>query len=187
MMEWVVYKYVRNFVSDYKTLQSDNLKKPWSVNPLNWTPMNIKAKHGHLLPLARHHLGFVFRTTGKNINRIIKHFYLGNWPTLPAKMTIFVKYLSSLLNVNYDSCLVCVSAILSHEATKRRSSRAHEWANQERMKNPELSCASSEYASSVDDDSPHFVIDTSEDYVLGIKHPFLCMIDLHGQNPMLVM
>jgi hypothetical protein len=200
-MEWVLRKYVKNYICDYNLLKTKAPIRPYFVDPRRWTPMNVLAEFS-LAPLRCPHFGFVFRTTGHTINQMAIR-YGKRFQTLADDLDVVVKYLSALLTVDHESSLNTISTFLTMEATNLKSylagfsaanqRREHGLADSARAAANQILAASGADESTPGPAANSFGSATAfapgrfPPGVFNIKHPYLGVLRLQESNPLLVM
>jgi hypothetical protein len=124
MMAWVVEKYVRDYVSNYRLNGVGNLKPGKSLDPKSWTRVNYDFEKG--LPRyetsSASNMGFLFRSNAANLN------FLMGVPGFPIQSSIInkklpnedfvVKYVSALLVSPPEQYYQSVLFIIESEISK---------------------------------------------------------------------
>jgi len=218
-MGWAVHKYVCSFINDYNLLKAQGLVAPFRVDPRLWTPMNIFAKF-ELEPFPHPHFGFVYKTTSQVINRIARFYKAQSlkFRTLPLGMTLVVKYLSTLLTVDYSSSLMSISSLLDKENLAKSEARfraasgkqEQDDVNDSRQKKGSLLSGPLTKTRDGVEGAPQATADSHNDGattstalsdstsefeepdpvtpdILSVKHPYLGVLELQEDNPLLVM
>ena len=128
-MEYELYKYVIKYIEDYHKAAMGNFIDHESVNPLDWTPMNLKMEDlppfpGNAerwrTPLMSKN-GFLFRTSSDAMKVLREKYGISSsyWD-LASGTPVFVKYLSALLDYNYERSQAMLSMLLAYSEAKRK-------------------------------------------------------------------
>ncbi len=214
-MGWVVHEHINRYINDFKSLQRDSdLAMPIVVDPGLWTPMNLLARF-QMTPVPAPNLGFVYSTSGKVINDITE-YYSAEFQNLPNNMNIVVKHVLALLTVNYveslnsiEKLLMMEAAAKETEAIAKKNERLMQELSEAKLKladrttggSLDIAAKSSPPAGlnpatpanlqlgSLDGTETSSPPDSNSGIrnVLSIKHPYLGVLYLEKNNPLLVM
>ena len=137
-MEYELYQYVMKFIEDYHKAATGTFIDHESVNPLDWTPMNLKMEDLPPFPANAERWrtplmsknGFLFRTSSDAVKELIekyfdssgiaKYFNSSGILDLAPGTPVFVKYLSAVLDCNYGQSENSLTALLRYSTAKRR-------------------------------------------------------------------
>ena len=137
-MEYELYQYVMKFIEDYHKAATGTFIDHESVNPLDWTPMNLKMEDLPPFPANAERWrtplmsknGFLFRTSSDAVKELIekyfdssgiaKYFNSSGILDLAPGTPVFVKYLSAVLDCNYEQSENSLTALLRYCTAKRR-------------------------------------------------------------------
>jgi len=127
-MEYELHKYVHNFIDDFHKAETANFIDHDSVNPLDWTPMNLKMED--LPPFDANSdrwrkpqiskNGFLFRTSSDAVEKLRAKYEVLNFPCLASGIPVIVKYLSAVLNCNYEHSENSLNALMKYSEQKRK-------------------------------------------------------------------
>ena len=127
-MEYELNKYVQNFIDDFHKAENANFIDRNSVNPLDWTPMNLKMED--LPPFAANSdswrkpqvskNGFLFRTSSDAVEKLRAKYEVLCFPCLAPGIPVIVKYLSALLNGNYEHSENSLNALMTYSEGQRK-------------------------------------------------------------------
>jgi len=118
-MEYEFAHFVENFLNDFHKIDDEMFLDHNDVDPLDWTPINIKSNEMPSLKpwiLARSpNLGFVFKTAGNAVQSLQKMYAPSqdNFPNISSELPVVVKYLSALLDPGYRDTVATVNAIIN--------------------------------------------------------------------------
>ena len=113
LMEWVLDQFVRRFIHENRTIDFQNIVKPHSVDPLDWTPMNLDFGNCKRENLDQPNLGFLFKTTGEFVllqSKLSAGFDSGF--ELESDTPVYIKYNSALLDLDHRQSIGIVSLLL---------------------------------------------------------------------------
>ena len=138
-MEYELYQYVMKFIEDYHKAATGTFIDHESVNPLDWTPMNLKMEDLPPFPANAERWrtplmsknGFLFRTSSDAVKELIekyfdssgiaKYFNSSGILDLAPGTPVFVKYLSAVLDCNYEQSEKSLTALLTYSTAERRN------------------------------------------------------------------
>jgi hypothetical protein len=118
-MEFELADYVSNYLKDFHKIDPKAVLDHIDVDPLDWSPMNLKSEE---LPLTEPwrsarspNLGFVFKTNGNAIKALVRKYapIQRKFPNISSDLPVVVKYLSALLDPRYTETLTTVRAIMN--------------------------------------------------------------------------
>ena len=131
LMEYELYKYVMKYIEDYHKAATGTFVDPEFVNPLDWTPMNLKMDDLPPFPVNAERWrtplmsknGFLFRTSSDAVKKL-RETYIdpsGNKSDsspeildLASGIPVFVKYLSAVLDFNYQQSESNLNTLLTY-------------------------------------------------------------------------
>lgn len=128
-MEFELNRYVKKYIEDFHKAETANFIDDDSVNPLDWTAMNLKMED--LPPLRTNPVkwhkplmsknGFLFRTSSDAVKNLeAKYGLTTEFSGLAAGIPVFVKYLSAVLDSNFEHCVTSLNTLLSYSEAERR-------------------------------------------------------------------
>jgi len=129
-MEYELYEYVMKYTEDFHKAAAEGLIDHDSVNPFDWTPMNLKPEdlppyptnpERWLKPLMSKN-GFLFRTSSDAVKNLLVKYNVAKIPGLASGIPVFVKYLSAVLYHNYEQSKNILNALLTYSKGERRRS-----------------------------------------------------------------
>mmetsp|Transcript_60130 Transcript_60130/g.125804 ORF Transcript_60130/g.125804 Transcript_60130/m.125804 type:complete len:516 (-) Transcript_60130:606-2153(-) len=127
-MEYELYEYVMKYTEDFHKAAAEGLIDHDSVNPFDWTPMNLKMED--LPPFDANSdrwrkpqiskNGFLFRTSSDAVEKLRAKYEVLNFPCLASGIPVIVKYLSAVLNCNYEHSENSLNALMKYSEQKRK-------------------------------------------------------------------
>ena len=169
MMEWVLDQFVRRFIHEHRTIDFQNIVT--SVDPLDWTPMNLDFGNCKRENLDQPNLGFLFKTTGEFVILQSKSSMTADTFELESDTPVYIKYNSALLDLDHSRSSNIISILLL--ASKRNASNA--------ARKPEVANRDRQMGISKNQGYP------SAESDLFVKHPYVGILTLDTKHPLAVM
>ena len=138
MMEWVLDQFIRKYIHEYKTLRWSGEVESGTVDPLEWSPMNINFGNVPRVHLSRHNLGFIFKTTGEFVKLFPNSSTIPiKFPELEPDRQIYIKYLSAILDIDHAQSYSSISWLFQLEPNSTVSASSNS-DSQDQVQHPYL-------------------------------------------------
>ena len=178
MMGWVFEVFLRNYIQDYRKLQSAPIRYDFECHPSLWTCLNFNLGEP-LRESSAINLGFLFRSNA----HILKEFFhlteeedlllnfCVKFDQIPPTQPLILKYLSSLLVFPPEQYLSPINAIILAENLARTCAR---------QEKDHLAVQGDGIKSVYQEQSLVSMLSK-------IKHPYLGTVVVDGKHPIIVM
>jgi hypothetical protein len=147
-MEYELYKYVMNYIEDFKKAsEAGKFIDHHFVDPRDWTPMNLEKEdmsasstsaERWAKPLISKNC-FLFQTSRDAVEKLLVKYEVPEIPGLASGIPVIVKYLSAVLDYNYVHSAHSLATLLKHSDNERK--RSAEVADNERKRSAEVAAA----------------------------------------------